>query len=192
MASKVRYLTISRIAIELVCSLPEKENAQFLKIMFSCFQQLENGDIPSLQETENPVLNIALREAIDELVTGYKNYLQKKNARKNSGEKRRSISDQSANNRRLIVDEEEIDKDIDKDETDYVSPHPGGMQEYQKKDIEASMQVLGLVPDEGFWNTCNYYGYEKASECFAYAQSIDKKWTLKGITKLIANGFENE
>ena len=80
--NKVRYLTISRVAIELVEKLSDQENAQFNRIIFSCFQQLEDGQKITYPETDSPILNVALREATAELETGYKNYVQKINARK--------------------------------------------------------------------------------------------------------------
>ena len=98
--NKVRYLTISRVSLELVEKLSDQDNAQFNRIIFSCFQQLENGQDLTYQETESPILNVALREAAAELETGYRNYIQKINARKKpspeseSAIDQRSISDQ--------------------------------------------------------------------------------------------------
>ena len=80
--NKVRYLTIPRVSIELVANLSEHETAQFIKIIFSCFRQLEDGQELAYEETDSPILNIALREAVEELEMGYKNYIQRMNARK--------------------------------------------------------------------------------------------------------------
>lgn len=78
MAANVRYLTISRIAFELVTALSAEENLRFNRILFACFRQLESGSAISYEETENPILNIALREAVSELETGF--YVYKKRA----------------------------------------------------------------------------------------------------------------
>lgn len=111
MANRVRYLTISRVAVELMTSLSDRENAEFIRILFSCFQQLENGQKPDYTETESPLLNFALREAVSELETGYRNYSQRVNARKKASSdtettvNHRSTADQSPIDHRTTIEE---------------------------------------------------------------------------------------
>ena len=103
--NKVRYLTISRVSLELVEKLSDQENALFNRIIFSCFQQLEDGQELSYQETDSPILNVALREAARELETGYRNYIQKINARKKGSDP----ESESAIDQRSTADQPPID-----------------------------------------------------------------------------------
>ncbi len=74
MAVNVRYLTISRIAFELITAMTAEDNMRFNKTLFSCFRQLENGEAIQYEETDNAIMNIALREAVSELENGFVTY----------------------------------------------------------------------------------------------------------------------
>lgn len=80
--ARVRYLTISRIAFEIVSKLSDADNAQFNRILYSCFEQLEQGKQPEYEDTESPLLNIALGEALSELQYGYITYTRRQNGGK--------------------------------------------------------------------------------------------------------------
>lgn len=190
MASKVRYITLSRVAIELVSSLPDAENALFNKILFSLFKQLENGQKPDIPETENPILNIALREAAEELETGYKTYVQRINARKKETDNQRSITDQSPINQRPTIEKNREEKKREEKEQIYDTVNPKGIDQSQRAEIEQRLKAVGIeTVDNGFWNTCFVHGYDAVDAAISKAESTGDG-NLKWITGMIANGYD--
>lgn len=189
--AKVRYLTISRLAIELVSSLSDADNAAFNKIVFSCFQQLEKGQQIRIQETDNPILQVAIREAVQELENGYRNYEQRINARKKSSnmetENQRSITDESPINQRLTIEKNRREKE-NKEEI-YDTPNSrNGIGEAQRAEIERRLNLLGIEKiDSGFWNTCFHYGFDAVDAALSKAETIGDG-NLKWITGMIKNG----
>ena len=105
-AGKVRYLTISRVALELVCSLSDKQNGEFNRILFSNFQKLEAGEELESAKTDDKILDIAIREALTELRSGYATYMQRVSARK------KAVDDQSAEDQRKTDAESVIDRQL--------------------------------------------------------------------------------
>lgn len=101
MAVNVRYLTISRIAFEMVTALSAEDNIRFNRILFSCFRQLESGEAVNYEETENAILNIALREAVSELETGFVTYMK----RASGGKKDEAKNDQRSTNGQPMVEQ---------------------------------------------------------------------------------------
>lgn len=73
-APQVRYITIPRTALEIAHSLPAKDKALFVDSVYEIFQQLSNGEEPHINETGRPFLDMAVRESIPEIETGYRNY----------------------------------------------------------------------------------------------------------------------
>ena len=182
---KVRYLTISRVALELVEKLTDQENAQFNRIIFSCFQQLENGQDLTYPETDNAILNVALREAAAELETGYRNYIQKITAAK---KKESEDNNESANDQRSISEQTPIDKRIDQngyEKKESSETTTEGMQggrpfnELEQAQLNASLRYAGISPDPQFWTYAKKAGYritldaiKKATE--QHSQSISR------------------
>ena len=197
--SKVRYLTIARVSLELVEKLSDQENAQFNRIIFSCFQQLENGQKPIYEETDSPFLNMALREAAAELETGYKNYLQKINAKKGSSpdapsaENRRSIADLPPINQRSTADQSETDnRREEKREENKRSDESReeGMQggepfsAVEQAQLNMDLAQAGISPDPAFWSLARKAGY--AITHHAIRQAIDESSnSLKYVVKLM-------
>lgn len=116
---KVRYITVSRVAFELVATMPDAEIAVFVRTMLKCFKQLENGENIQYEKPENQALGIILEESMSELKNGYETYMQRVNANKSA--KRRcitdniadnitdTITDQSATNQRPTIEENRKD-----------------------------------------------------------------------------------
>lgn len=187
--AQVRYLTISRVAIELVSSLSPEENKLFNTILFSCLKQLENGQEPEVQKTESPVMDFVLREAVQELESGYKTYLQRITAakKKKGSENHRSISDISPINQRSTIEEKREDEK--REEKNYGSPTFQGISEAQRAEIETRLQNMGIEhADTGFWNTCFVHGFDSVDAALSKAESVGNA-NLKFITSMIANGL---
>ena len=194
--NKVRYLTISRVSLELVEKLSDQENAQFNKIIFSCFQQLENGQELTYQETDSPILNVALREAATELETGYRNYLQKVNARKKapadqaeSAIDQRSISDQPPiDNRREERREEEKRNDQRGTEGEGMQ---GGrpFTEIEQAQLNADLTYIGIMPDSDFWKLAKQAGFLITHQAIKKAQSENSR-SEKYVKKLILDEWK--
>ena len=80
--TRVRYLRICTLSLEIVKGLPDNEKALFLDQCFEWFRKLEEGQEIELVDTGNPFLNLALREEIAELQEGYEKYMQAVTSRK--------------------------------------------------------------------------------------------------------------
>ena len=65
--TRVRYLRISRMSLEIVNGLTEQAKAEFLDQCLRWFYQLENREEIEMVDTDNHQLNLALREEIAEL-----------------------------------------------------------------------------------------------------------------------------
>ena len=96
---KVRYLTVSRSAIEVVSKLSMEEKALFVDIHCSAFKQLEAGEPVTLPAVDG-VLSVILEDAIAELETGYSTYMKRVNARNKADQE----PPETVNNQRLIND----------------------------------------------------------------------------------------
>lgn len=109
---RVRYLRVNRMSLEIVAGLGAAEKAQYMDQLFAWFLQLERGEEVIQGETGNPVLDLALREALGELEAGYEQYMRNVNARKinvEPAEDQRSITDEPAIDQRSITDTPAID-----------------------------------------------------------------------------------
>lgn len=171
MKSRVRYLTISRLAIEMTTQLSAEDCSQFNKIIFSCFQQLERGEDLIIPETDSPFLNMALREAAGELETGYMNYMQKVNAKKKGSADQDDPESESAIDQRSISDQPQIDKRKnrnDLNENDLKesseSSEGEGMQggrpfsEDELQSINSALSYAGISPDNQFYSYAKKVG----------------------------------
>lgn len=104
---RVRYLRVNRMSLEIVASLGAAEKAQYMDQLFAWFLQLERGEELMPGETGNPVLDLALREALGELEAGYEQYMKNVNARKTTvepAEDQRCITDEPTIGQRCITD----------------------------------------------------------------------------------------
>ena len=191
--NKVRYLTISRVSLELVEKLSDQDNAQFNRIIFSCFQQLENGQDLTYQETESPILNVALREAAAELETGYRNYIQKINARKKpspeseSAIDQRSISDQPPTDNRR----EEKRREKKKEEENRSEGMQGGssFSQIEQAQINIDLRSAGISPDPSFWSLAYKTGYLITHQAITKAKEENSS-SLKYVIKLMKEATE--
>ena len=84
--TRVRYLRISRLSLEIVNGLTAQEKAAFLDQCLTWFLQLEQEEEIELVDTENPLLKLALREEISELQEGFNKYMQSVKAPKKETE----------------------------------------------------------------------------------------------------------
>lgn len=183
MKSRVRYLTISRLAFEMTTQLSPEDSSQFNKIIFSCFQQLENGEEMIIPETDSPFLNMALREAAGELETGYRNYMQKVTAKQKGSADQPDPDSESAIDQRSISDQSEIDKRREEKRTELIindlkesseSSEGEGMQggrplsESELQSINSALSYAGISPDNQF------YSYAKKVGCRITVDSIRK------------------
>ena len=194
--NKVRYLTISRVAIELVEKLSDQENAQFNRIIFSCFQQLEDGQKITYPETDSPILNVALREATAELETGYKNYVQKINARKKTSADpesesadQRSISDQSAiDNRR---EEKRKDKNISEEIREEGMQGGRPFTDLEQLSINSALNHAYISPDPQFWSLAQKVGHRITIDSIRKAAEL-RSHSLSYVVKLMKDAAKGE
>lgn len=192
--SKVRYLTISRVSLEIVEKLTPEENAQFNKIIFSCFRQLEDGQEMTYQETESPFLNMALREASAELETGYRNYVQKVNARK------KAPADQPPIDQRSTADQPPIDnRREEKREEEKRTEESGreGMQggrpfsDIEQYQLNAALASAGISPDPAFWSLAQAAGLRITDNAIRKAREENSR-SLKYVVKLIREAWKGD
>ena len=198
---KVRYLTISRVALELVEKLSDQENAQFNRIIFSCFQQLENGQEMTYQETDNPFLNMALREAAAELITGYRNYCQRMNARKKaqadladpdpdivslSAINQRSISDQPPTDNRR--EEKRIEEKRSEETISERSPEGRSLSETDTQSIQFNLDRAEIIPDSAFWTLAAKAGYLPTFNAIRKAQA-EGSHNLKYVMQILSDSM---
>lgn len=198
--NKVRYLTISRVSLELVEKLSPEENAQFNRIIFSCFQQLESGQQLSYQDTESPILNVALREAAAELETGYRNYLQKINARKKAPADQADPDDQSAIDQRSTADQPPIDKreEEKREEKEKIRSEERGSEgmqggkpfsEIEQAQLNSDLKCAGISPDPSFWSLAQQAGYLITHQAIRKAREENSR-SLKYVIKLIMESWK--
>ena len=193
--NKVRYLTISRVSLELVEKLSDQENAQFNRIIFSCFQQLENGQPLSYQDTESPILNVALREAAAELETGYRNYIQKINARKKAPADQDDLESESAIDQRSISDQPPTDnrreeKREEKKRSEESRSRKEGMQggrlfsDLEQAQLNAALNNAFLSPDPAFWSVAQKVGYRITLDAIGKAAEMRTR-SIPYVVKLM-------
>ena len=84
--TRVRYIWISRISLEVVNNLTEHEKALFLDQCLTWYLDLEQGKDIDVVETENKMLDFALREELPELQAGFEQYMRKATGTKKSTE----------------------------------------------------------------------------------------------------------
>ena len=65
---------------------------------------------------------------------------------------------------------------------------PTGLTDKQREEILSTLNEMGIVPDNGFWNTVKKYGYDSSINALNYAALKGDK-SLKYITTNIANGM---
>ena len=102
---KVRYLTVSRSAIEVVSKLTEHEKALFLDILCSAFKQIERSEPVTVPDVDG-VLSVVLDDAIAELESGFTTYMKRVNARNKADQADNADQEQPepAHNQRSIID----------------------------------------------------------------------------------------
>ena len=176
---KVRYLTVSRSAIEVVSKLSEHEKALFLDILCSAFKQIENGE-PVTVPAVDGVLSVILDDAIDELETGFSTYKKRMNARNKADQadkadqvepepepvnNQRSINDPSLTDNRKEKNRKEKEKKKN-DESDGEGnggnrlPTDKEQLELQAYQLKVWLQNMGIGIDEDILKAWNQYGYE--------------------------------
>lgn len=176
---KVRYLTVSRMAVEVVSKLTEHEKALFLDILYSAFKQIENGE-PVIVPDVDGVLSVILDDAIAELETGFATYKKRMNARNKADKSdpadqaeaepepaidQRSINDPSPIDNRIEKNRKEKEK-IRSDESD--GEGNGGnrtLSDQEQVQVEAYqlktwLQRLGIGIDEDILKAWNKYGFD--------------------------------
>ena len=177
---KVRYLTVSRSAIEVVSKLSEHEKALFLDILCSAFKQIENGE-PVTVPAVDGVLSVILDDAIDELETGFATYKKRMTAR-NKADKadqadpadqeppepvnnQLSINDPSLTDNRIEKNRKEKEKKKN-DESDGEGnggnrlPTDREQLELQAYQLKVWVDRLGFGIDEDILKAWNQYGFD--------------------------------
>lgn len=176
---KVRYLTVSRSAIEVVSKLSEHEKALFLDILCSAFKQIENGE-PVTVPAVDGVLSVILDDAIDELETGFSTYKKRMNARNKADQadkadqvepepepvnNQRSINDPSLTDNRKEKNRKEKEKKKN-DESDGEGnggnrlPTDKEQLELQAYQLKVWLQNMGIGVDEDILKAWNQYGFD--------------------------------
>ena len=196
--NKVRYLTISRVSLELVEKLSDQENALFNRIIFSCFQQLEDGQELSYQETDSPILNVALREAARELETGYRNYIQKINARKKGSDpESESAIDQRSTADQPPIDNRREEKREEKKRSEERRERSEGMQggrpfsDIEQQTLNSALNNAFLSPDPKFWSLAEKVGYRITLDSIRKAAELRSRsipYVVKLMTEAAAEG----
>lgn len=106
--ARVRYITIPRMAVEIVCTQGTEAEAIYLEAIHDYFCALESGEeMPEMPEPQNRIVGIALKESAEEIRKGYKNYLQKIGARKK--ENQRSTADEPPIDQRSTAERNRTD-----------------------------------------------------------------------------------
>ena len=176
---KVRYLTVSRMAVEVVSKLTEHEKALFLDILYSAFKQIENGE-PVTVPAVDGVLSVILDDAIAELETGFATYKKRMNAR-NKGDQADKADQvepepEPVTNQRSINDPSPIDnrkekkrKEKEKNRTDESDGEGNGgnrlptdkeQLELQAYQLKVWLQNMGIGIDEDILKAWNQYGFD--------------------------------
>ena len=176
---KVRYLTVSRMAVEVVSKLTEHEKALFLDILYSAFKQIENGE-PVTVPAVDGVLSVILDDAIAELETGFSTYKKRMNARNKADQADKADQvepePEPVNNQRSINDPSPIDnrreekrkekKRTESEESDGEGNGgnrlPGDQDEInlQAYQLNQWLQKLGLSVDADILKAWNKYGFD--------------------------------
>lgn len=104
MKNRVRYICVPVTSFELADALPEHDKAVFIQQIVMMFKLCEAGEDPIPDQTENKVLDIALEGAAREIKKGYDTYVKRMNARQQSENQQRPITDAS------MIAEEEIEE----------------------------------------------------------------------------------
>lgn len=195
-AARVRYLTFSRIALEIVTKLSDEENGSFNRILFSCFQQLEQGLQPDYEPTSNPLLNVALQEAVGELQEGYKNYMQRVTARKDAENQKktadvspidhRPTADVSPTDRRPTIEEkrkeEKKKEEIRVEEEEMQGGRPfNSLEQYQ---LDMALSSARIAPDQDFWALAQKAGLRITDNAIRKARDQNET-SIKYVMKLI-------
>ena len=176
---KVRYLTVSRMAVEVVSKLSEHEKALFLDILYSAFKQIENGEPVTVPAVEG-VLSVILDDAIAELETGFSTYKKRMNARNKADQADKADQvepePEPVNNQRSINDPSPIDnrreekrkekKRTESEESD--GEGNGGnrtLSDKEQQQIEAVQlkmwcDRLGIGIDADILKAWNQYGFD--------------------------------
>lgn len=179
---KVRYLTVSRMAVEVVSKLTEKEKALFLDILYSAFKQIETGEPVTVPAVEG-VLSVILDEAIAELETGFATYMKRVTARNKADqaesadqEQPEPVTDHRPVNDTINdpspTDNRREEKRIEKKRTESSDESDGegnggnrlpgdqdeiNLQAYQ---LNQWLQKLGLSVDADILKAWNRYGFD--------------------------------
>lgn len=203
-STRVRYLTFSRVALEIVTKLSDEENGTFNRILFSCFQQLEQGMPPDYEPTDNALLNVALQEAVDELQEGYKNYMQRVTARKDA-ENQKQTADTSPIDRRYITDESPIDRrptieekrEEEKKREEIRGRVEGDARggaaftEIEQVQLNSDVRLSGIQVDPQFWSVARKAGYQITHDALRRARE-ENSTSVKYVVKLIMESMEGE
>ena len=186
--TRVRYIRISRMALEIVSKLTAAEKAQFLDQILEWFLQLENGQDIEAAQAQSSFLDMALREELPELQEGYAKYMQAVTSRKKADTPqidRRPIADIPPTDRI-----EENRKEKEENREDYVYRDAFGVSQEQRNEIKERMKDLGTdEPDNGFWNTCFVRGYTAIDKALNKAEETGCT-SLKQITGWISKGID--
>ena len=176
---KVRYLTVSRMAVEVVSKLSEHEKALFLDILYSAFKQIENGEPVTVPAVEG-VLSVILDDAIAELETGFSTYKKRMNARNKADQADKADQvepePEPVNNQRSINDPSPIDnrreekrkeqKRTESEESDGEGnggnrlPTDKEQLELQAYQLKVWLQNMGIGIDEDILKAWNQYGFD--------------------------------
>lgn len=180
---KVRYLTVSRMAVEVVSKLTEQEKALFLDILYSAFKQIENGE-PVTVPAVDGVLSVILDEAISELETGFATYMKRVTARNKADQADNGNQEQpepltnqrseSLTNQRPIIDpslidnrrEEKRKEEKKKEESDGEGMQGGNrltdeeMMNLQAVQLQAWLQKLGIGFDADILTAWKENGFD--------------------------------
>ena len=164
---KVRYLTVSRMAVEIVSKLSEHEKALFLDILYSAFKQIENGE-PVTIPTVDGVLSVILDDAISELETGFSTYRKRMTARSKADQEQpandqRSINDPSPiDNRREEKRREEKRSDQSDGEGNGGNRLPTNQDELnlQAYQLQTWLNRLQIPVDDDILNAWKKYGFD--------------------------------
>ena len=192
--SRVRYLTVARVAIEIVSNLTDSENAQFNRILFSCFKQLENGQPPEYEATDSPLLNVALKEAIGELQEGYETYMKRVTAAQKKPDEpetsQRPINDTSETDQRPTIRKREKEEREKESERLTSEGMQGGrpFNELEQTQLNAALKNAYIYPDPQFWSFAEKAGYRITLEAIRKAAEI-RTHEISYVVKLMRDAI---
>ena len=184
--SRVRYLRVSRMAIEIAHGLSDEAKAQFLDQSLEWFLALEHGEEIQMVETDNSLLNLALREEIAELEEGYGKYMQAVRASKGTDSADVPPMDTPTDTPTYPIEEKKSGtyEIISPSESSEEMRTGRPFSELELQSINSALSYAGITPDNQFYTFARKAGYRITIDSIRKARD-EKSRSLAYVVKLM-------